>query len=121
MGAALRNEDFPMTSGIQMRDWIYISDVVTAFVALLATDLSPGTTVELGSGKPVAVRDVIERLFRLVGGTGRPLPGKLEDRPGEVLHQCAKVKETAALIGWRPRVSLDEGLRRLLECELRST
>jgi UDP-glucose 4-epimerase len=113
--AALAGEDFPMTQGRQEKDWIYVDDVVAGVLALLDAGLSPGETVELGRGRPHGVLEVVERIYRLAGRGGRPRPGALPDRPGEESRQIADVDRTAALIGWRAEIPLEEGLKRLVE------
>ena len=115
--AARAGNDFPMTDGRQAKDWITIDDVADGLLALLGADLPPGTTVELGTGQATEVREVVRRLYEVVGRGGRPLPGALPSRPGEVERQMADAATTAALIGWRARVSLDEGLARLVADE----
>lgn len=112
--AALAGQDFPMTSGEQEKDWIHIDDVVAGFLALLEAALPPGETVELGGGRPVSLSDVANYVYRLVSRGGSPLIGALPNRPGEEPRQVADVERTAALIGWRPRISLEDGLSRLV-------
>lgn len=112
--AAMAGEDFPMTEGRQRRDWIYVGDVASGLAAMLAhrRSLSPGTTVELGSGRAAAVATVVGEIYDLVDGPGRPLPGALPDRPGEVAEQVANAVQTREQIGWETAVSLREGLER---------
>lgn len=112
--AALAGEDFPMTDGRQEKDWVYVDDIAGGLLALLSSDLKPGTTVELGTGQATPVREVVQRLYEQVSRGGRPLLGTLPSRPGEAQRQAADVATTAALIDWRAHVTLDEGLRRLL-------
>lgn len=114
LNAARAGQEFPMTDGRQAKDWVYIDDVADGLLALLGADLPPGTTVELGTGQATEVREVAQRLYALVGRGGRPLPGALPSRPGEAERQTADAATTAALIGWRARVGLDEGLARLV-------
>ncbi len=109
--AAQANEDFPMTSGKQLRDWIYETDVAAGFAAMLGKALSPGTTIDLGSGTATSIAEVITHIYDLVGGSARPLIGRLPDRPGEAQHQIADVVRTKELIGWETAVSLEKGLK----------
>ncbi|HQF71446.1 MAG TPA: epimerase, partial [Promineifilum sp.] len=115
--AARAGQDFPMTAGQQEKDWIHVDDVAAGLLALLGRDLPPGATAELGTGQTTTVRAVVERLYALVGRGGRPLPGALPSRPGEAPRHAADAAATAALIGWRARVGLEEGLARLVEQE----
>jgi UDP-glucose 4-epimerase len=118
LGAALQaaraGSKFPMTSGEQKRDWVYIEDVVTGLLATAhAVDIE-GQTVELGTGQATSVRDVVTKVFALVG-SGQPLIGALAPRPGEVPEQKANAAEAERLTGWRATTGLEAGLQRLIE------
>lgn len=113
--AALRHEDFPMTSGAQVRDWVHVDDVARGFVAAARSGRFAGETVGLGTGSGHSLIEVVERVYRLTGSRGKPLPGRLPERPGEVESQIADARVTEAAIGWRAEISLDEGLRRVIE------
>jgi nucleoside-diphosphate-sugar epimerase len=112
--AALDGEPFPMTSGEQKKDWIYIRDVVQGLVAVLETEVPPGATVELGTGQATSVRAVVQKIFALVNGEGRPQPGTLPDRPGEPREQIADSERTRAMLDWQARYTLDDGLKEFL-------
>jgi CDP-paratose synthetase len=111
-----------LTDGRQRRDFVYVSDVVSAMLALLEAE--PGEAgarggfadYEIGSGDPVEVRQVVELLHKLTGSRSRLLFGALPYRPGEPMLTCA---DTAALraLGWRPLVPLPEGLTRTIAAE----
>lgn len=109
--AALSGDDFPMTSGEQERDWIYVQDVAEGVAAMTDCRLRPGTTVELGTGQATSVADVVRQIYALAGRGGRPRPGALPDRPGEAPVQVADVGSTASLIGWRASQPLSRGLQ----------
>ena len=109
--AALAGVDFPMTSGEQERDWIYVQDVVDGLTAMMDAEMQPGTTVELGTGQATSVAEVVDQIYALAGRGGRPRPGVLPDRPGEASVQIADVGRTASLIGWRPNHPLSRGLQ----------
>ncbi|HRQ40892.1 MAG TPA: NAD-dependent epimerase/dehydratase family protein [Chloroflexota bacterium] len=112
--AARAGQDFPMTMGKQQRDWIYLTDVVAGLTAMLGASLVPGETVELGSGQTASLVDVVQLIYRLVGQGGRPLPGTLPSRPGEVEVQVANAVQTRERIGWGTAVSLEEGIQQTL-------
>jgi nucleoside-diphosphate-sugar epimerase len=115
--AALAGEDFPMTHGTQQRDWIHARDVAEGLMALVTTDLPPGTTLDLGTGIATPLIDVVRQIYALAGQGGRPLPGALPARPGEVVRQSADVAalaRTRTLIPWQPRLSLAAGLATLI-------
>ncbi len=111
---ARAGKEFPMTSGEQKRDWIYIEDICAGLAAILDADLPPATTIDLGSGVLTRVVDVVEQIYEMVGGNGRPRPGLLPDRPGEAPVQAADVARTEEMIGWRTAVSLSTGLSKII-------
>jgi nucleoside-diphosphate-sugar epimerase len=94
MSAALAGEDFPMTSGDQERDWVYVEDVAGGIIAALEAELAPGISIDLGTGQPSSIADVVDEIFEIAGGGGKPLRGALPDRPGEVRSQIADVAQT---------------------------
>lgn len=113
--AALAGQDFPMTAGNQVRDWIYAADVAAGLGAMLGADLEPGETIELGAGTTMPLLEVTEMIYELVGRGGRPLPGALPNRPGETACQVADALRSEQRLGWRAATSLRRGLTHLIE------
>jgi UDP-glucose 4-epimerase len=110
----LRGEAPELMSGEREVDWIYVDDVVDAFLAAAVTPGAEGASMDIGSGKLVPVREVVARLTRLVGGDVEPRFGAVPDRKLERVR-VADPAIAAAAIGWRPRTSLDEGLARTVD------
>ena len=111
--ACLRNETFPVSPGEQTRDFCFVEDVVEGLVLAAVTPRAHGSFVNIASGEPVRIRDVVESVVRLAGA-GRPEFGARPYRQGESMALFADVSETAALLGWCPRVGLDEGLAKTI-------
>lgn len=110
--ALLRGERPRLSSGRRPVDWIYVDDVVEGLVALGTAPGIEGERLDLGSGEAVSVREVAERLAAIAGGSGGGLGfGELPDRPMEQIRE-ADPDRTRERTGWRPRVALEEGLRR---------
>jgi UDP-glucose 4-epimerase len=112
--AAMAGEDFPMTTGAQIRDWIYVEDVAAGLVRMLERPLAPGTTVELGTGTGTPLAEAARLIYQTVNRSGRPLVGALPSRPGEDAAQIADAAGTQALIGWQAEISLAEGIGKLV-------
>jgi UDP-glucose 4-epimerase len=110
----LREEAPELTSGDREVDWIYVDDVVDAFLAAAVTPGAEGASLDIGSGKLAPVREVVAHVRRLVGGDIEPRFGAVPDRQLERVR-VADPATAAAAIGWRPRTSLDEGLARTVE------
>lgn len=98
--------------GTQTRDFVHVSDVVRAFEAAGATD-HVGDAFNVGTGESVSIREVAETVRRVTGG--RSEIRHTDPREGDVDHSRADVSRAEALLGYEPRVGLDEGLRTVVE------
>ncbi|GIH76201.1 NAD-dependent epimerase/dehydratase family protein [Planobispora longispora] len=107
----LRGEEPSLTSGAKLADWIYVDDVVDAFVAAYDRGEAVGEGFDVGTGTSVSVREVVELLSRIIGGPARPRFGEVSDRPLDI-PQTADPGPAAAVLGWRSTVELEEGLKR---------
>jgi UDP-glucose 4-epimerase len=114
ISSLLRGEGPRLSSGMRQVDWVYVDDVVAAFVAAAEAERAPGSTVDVGSGVLVSIRSLVERIVPLVGGDVRPVFGALPDRPGE-RPRVADVAPSREVIGWEPSTPLDVGLARTVE------
>lgn len=112
--AARSGADFPMSPGEQVRDWIYVEDVVDGLLETAVADLDPGDTVELGTGVGTPLGEVVRRVYECTPGSGRPLPGRLPYRPGEAMQVVADADATYTRLGWRARVALADGIERFV-------
>lgn len=87
--AALAGEDFPMSSGEQVRDFIGVAEVARAIVAELSRgDLEPGQPriANLGSGRPMRLADFAREQWASFGATGSLRPGEVPVRANEVMR-----------------------------------
>ena len=107
--AALDDEPVPVFwRGEQVRDYIYVEDLARAHVSVLA--LSGLNYFNVGSEKGVKVKEVIQVVTDIVG---HPLRiDDLGERPGDVPALYASSERLRRQTDWRPRVDLEDGLRR---------
>jgi len=98
-----------LSSGRQAFDWVYVDDVVAALLAIASRDETIGATVDIGCGVLTPVREVAMGIARRVGRPEALHFGALPDRKLEPTR-CADVEAAARLTGWRPRVTLEQGL-----------
>jgi nucleoside-diphosphate-sugar epimerase len=104
-----RGEPPRLTTGERPVDWIYVDDVVDAFLlAALAEELKEDS-VDIGSGETVTIRELVERLVQIVNPEIEPIFGDIPDRPLET-REVADVRLAEEVLGWKPKTSLDEGL-----------
>ncbi|NQV15319.1 NAD(P)-dependent oxidoreductase, partial [bacterium] len=65
-------------------------------------------------GQPIAIRDVIEKVVKLVG-SGRPNFGAYPYRPGENMGLYADISLAKNVLDWKPQTNLEEGLKKTVE------
>ena len=99
-----------LSSGARPVDWVYVDDVVDAFVAASSRDDLAGASLDVGTGDLVTIRAIVERIVETVGAGVEPEFGALPERPLEIVR-AADVERTKALLGWQPRTTLAAGLR----------
>jgi UDP-glucose 4-epimerase len=114
ISSLLRGEAPKLSSGRREVDWVYVDDVVAAFVAAADAEKAPGSTLDVGSGELVSIRSLVEQIVPLVGCDARPVFGALPDRPGE-RPRLADVAPSREAIGWEPSTPLDVGLARTVD------
>ena len=110
----LRGQSPQLMSGTREVDWIYVDDVVDAYLALASRLGIDGETIDVGTGRLTSVHGVVEQLTSIIQPDVRPEFGSVEDRAFERVR-VADVDHTYGLTGWRPKTTLDQGLRQTID------
>ncbi len=92
--------------GTQTRDFTFVTDVVDACLAAADSDLS-GEVMNVAGGDPVSVN----RLVELLGGESIHIP----KRPGEPDCTHGDISKIHRLLGWKPKITIEEGVKILLD------
>ncbi|HEX8557332.1 MAG TPA: NAD(P)-dependent oxidoreductase [Pyrinomonadaceae bacterium] len=111
--ALLRGEPARCTHGRQVRDFLHAEDVGRAFVALL--DSGAEGAVNVASGEPVALKEVVGALGELTGRPGLVELGAVEAPAGEPPVLVADAARLRREVGWSPRRDLRAGLAETVE------
>lgn len=111
--AARKEDPFEVWgSGRQGRDFVHIDDCIECM--LFALDhISDGSAINIGSGKIASFLEIIELFTRFAGY--EPTIKPLLDKPVGVHARHADMEYVFNTLGWRPRISLEEGMRRVYE------
>ena len=96
------------------RDFNYVTDTARGFVAVAACDRAVGHVVNVGSGREVAIGDLIPMLIAASGRDAKVVedPERLRPSGSEVERLLCDNRRAREWTGWEPQVSLEEGLRR---------
>ena len=118
MNSCLRNvPELKLTLGEQKRDFIYIDDVISAYLIIL--DKLAGfpdffNDFQVGSGAAVSIRDFVEKVHHLSDSQTQLAFGSMPYRKGEVMSSQANV-EPLVKLGWSCKTNLEQGLKLVIE------
>lgn len=112
----LLNGNAPMIfeDGEQTRDFVHVSDIVQANLLALQTNRADYQAVNIGTGVATSVREVCELL---AGGLGLDIKPEIVGRyrEGDIRHCVSDISKARNLLGYEPRVSLEQGIPELLQ------
>jgi dTDP-L-rhamnose 4-epimerase len=92
-----------------VRDFVHVDDAARALEAAVCDlDTDPGVAIDVGSGQPVTILEVAERIAERYGAPRPRVTGEYRD--GDVRYACADPAEATRLLRWRPAVDLATGL-----------
>jgi dTDP-L-rhamnose 4-epimerase len=113
--ARLLNNQPPLIfeDGEQTRDFVHVSDIVQANLLALETDRANYLPVNIGTGVATSIREVTELLATGLGKDVAPeIVGKY--REGDIRHCVADISRAREMLGYQPRVTLEQGIPELL-------
>jgi nucleoside-diphosphate-sugar epimerase len=116
--AAIRGETIRLYGGApQLRDYIYVGDVVDAVLRVLADERAAGETLNVGAGVPVGLGAMARAIVDAAGS------GRIEDVPWPALDEKVETGDFVCdtsrigeLLGWRAGIGLAAGLRQTVDC-----
>lgn len=102
--------------GLQLRDFNYVDDAVEAFLLAASRDEAIGRVMNLGSTEIVGLKNLAEAIVRIHGkGNWELIPFPPDRKAIDIGDYYGDFALANAVLGWEPRVDLQEGLRRTLE------
>jgi UDP-glucose 4-epimerase len=97
--------------GENIRDFVYIDDVVEANI--LSMKKSSNCSLNVGSGKGITINNLYKNLKKIIGSDLRPFYGSEKD--GEVKKSTLNITKINKLYGWKPKTKLNKGLIKTIE------
>jgi nucleoside-diphosphate-sugar epimerase len=107
--------EIPLTGGRQVRDFVYISDIVGGLLKAAQIPAAYGEMINLGTGVGTSLRTVVDLVIQLTASSTRPLYGTIPYRKGEIGELKADIDKALRVLNWSPRVELEEGLRMTID------
>jgi nucleoside-diphosphate-sugar epimerase len=106
-------ESMKLTSGKQKWDFVYVGDIVDAYMRLLSKNVFPRKheVFNIGSGEAVSVREVVSKIKEITKSKSKLEWGAVPHRASEVWFTCADVRKARKMLGWKPKTRiLKDGL-----------
>jgi dTDP-L-rhamnose 4-epimerase len=101
--------------GLQKRDLVSVYDVASACRLSIEKPAAAGNAFNISSGIPVTIKEAAERTIQALGATHLEpeITGKY--RVGDIRHCFADISRARAILGWRPKITLEQGIADLAE------
>jgi UDP-glucose 4-epimerase len=103
--------------GKQTRDFVHVDDVVSANMLVLKNKNAVGEVFVIANGIAISVYELAKRLQKITN-TERLKPIFAEPRVGDIMHCSADISKAEKLLGFQPRIRLEDGLSSLVKWHL---
>ncbi|CAL4869173.1 dTDP-L-rhamnose 4-epimerase (plasmid) [Asticcacaulis sp. MM231] len=101
--------------GEMVRDFVFVTDVVDACAAAIATDHAIDAPLNIGSGEATTILEAAKILLKELGGAPDNYKITGDFRLGDIRHASTDIEPTKQAIDWMPKVTLEQGLHQLAE------
>jgi nucleoside-diphosphate-sugar epimerase len=108
------NIDFPCSHGKQSRDFLYINDLIDAIFLILENPKSKGEIFNIGFGKPLKIKNIIQRILRYYK-SGNPQFGKIKLRKEEQMKIYPDIGKARRILNWKPKINFLKGLAKTIQ------
>ena len=110
LASLLRGEPPQLSNPAAVRDYVYVDDVVEAYLRAARITSPPGEVHNVGSGQQYSIAEVVQSLCKLVAGGVPPDWGAREMQRPEPATWVADISKISSALGWKPTVTLAQGL-----------
>jgi UDP-glucose 4-epimerase len=100
--------------GKQTRDFNYVSDTAEAVLKAGLVEGAVGKTINIGSGRETSINELATQVLEAIGLPNIPIMHD-SPRPGDIARMCADGERAWKILGYRPKLSISQGLKLLLE------
>ncbi|MDC3047195.1 NAD-dependent epimerase/dehydratase family protein [Prochlorococcus sp. AH-736-A21] len=112
--SCLNDEEFKVTKGEQLRDFLYVGDFAEAVNNCLDNKNIYGEIFNIASGKPVSIKNITELVNSYIG-KGNPDYGARPYRKGENMELYADIRKSKMLINWEPKTKFIDVLSNIVD------
>lgn len=113
----LKDKEIKATKGEQKRDFVYVKDVVNAYLVVLDNIVNFSENYmefNIGTGQSVSLKDFVNIVEKISGKRANVQWGAMPYRKNEIFDSKADVSIARKLLDWQPRTALEEGLQNII-------
>ncbi len=108
-----KGKSFKITKGNQLRDFLYIDDLIDSIFKSLLNDKVNGKIINVGYGKPISIRNLVEHI-RSIYQKGKPQFGVKKIKHSENLILYPKLTVAKNILKWSAKISLKNGIKKTI-------
>lgn len=112
--ACKKNKKFDCSNGLQVRDFIYIDDLINLIFQGLKDKKFNGNIFNAGSGQKIKLRNAIQYIKKVFKG-GKPDYGKIKLRKDEKLIFYGDISDAKKKLKWKPQIRFHEGIKKIFK------
>jgi nucleoside-diphosphate-sugar epimerase len=105
----------PLVDPVIARDFVYIEDAISAFMAAASQEIRPGSIYNLGTGKQTTLREVVSVAREIFAIKEEPQWGSMPNRKWDTSVWVANNEKICRELNWRPKYSFKEGLAKTVQ------
>lgn len=111
---AVKDKDITVYgAGKDTRDYVYINDIVNGL--WLANNLPKGESINLATGKETSNLEMAQKIIRITGSKSKIVFVEYPKEFGNIKNQVGTYNKAESLIGWNPKIGLDDGINKTIE------
>lgn len=114
---ALRNQPIELSFPNNVRDFIFIDDVVNAYIKAIENKSNPGEIFNIGTGKQHQISDVVNLILQITNSNSKIIWGKVKKQARQIEPKKweADILKAQKILKWKPEYELHMGLKKIIE------
>ena len=109
----IEDNEFKVTKGEQIRDYLYIKDFNRAVINSINNKKAYGEVINIASGIPISIQEVIKQTVQIIG-RGEPIFGGINYRIGESMELYANINKAKLILDWEPKYEFKDSLEKVI-------
>ena len=111
----LLGKEIKTTSGEQTREFNYVDNIINGILLLCKKVKHLDKPINLGSNNPIKIKNLVKKIHKLTKSKSILKIGAVRYRPNEIWKMQAENKFVTRSLGWKPSITLDDGLKNSIE------